>query len=143
MHFLQVVNGVQMLVVPVLIILQARVDKSQSSSQQQNYSGLDAQTLEEVRNDWCALVGDTDASSEASTIISDVIPMILLDSPSINNIVARPSKNRECIDQNADLNLSARYTEAIEKFIQNTNKSTPLQPTNLNRQTTEQTQCEP
>ena len=66
-------KGVQILIVPVLIILQARVDKG---STQQNYAGIDAQTLEEVRNDWCALVGDTDASSEASTVISDVIPMV-------------------------------------------------------------------
>ena len=66
-------KGVQIFIVPVLIILQARVDKG---SAQQNYAGIDARTLEEVRNDWCALVGETDVSSEASTVISDVIPMV-------------------------------------------------------------------
>ena len=66
-------KGVQIFIVPVLIILQARVDKG---STQQNYAGIDAQALEEVRNDWCALVGETDVSSEASTVISDVIPMV-------------------------------------------------------------------
>ena len=116
---------------PVVVILQARVDKGlnstaqqqqqqhqQQQQQQQSYIGPEAQTLEEVRSDWCALVGDTDATSEASTVISDVIPMILLDSPSLNMIPQKPSKIRECIDQNLDLKLSYRYSEVINRLQQ-------------------------
>ena len=119
---------------PVLAILQNRVDRCQS--QQQSYCGPDASTLEEVRNDWCALVGDTDATTEASTIISDIIPIILLDSnTSVASFATQTSKNRECIDQALEMSLADRYTDIVSKFQLRTNPRQALQvasPINLN-----------
>ena len=54
-------SGVQSLIVPVLVILQKRVDQPQRNNQQA-FASVDAQVLEEVRNDWCALVGAPGAS---------------------------------------------------------------------------------
>ena len=45
--YFQVLNGVQSLIVPVLVILQTRVDRQQRNNQQ-SYNSIDAQTLEEV-----------------------------------------------------------------------------------------------
>lgn len=121
---------------PVLVILQSRVDRCQN--QQQSYCGPDASTLEEVRNDWCALVGDTDATTEAATIISDIIPIILLDSnTSVANNALQTFKNRECVDQAMEMSLANRYSEVVSKFQLRTNPRQALQTastTNLNSQ---------
>lgn len=113
-------NGVQTLVVPVLVILQNRVDHQQRNNQQQSgYNSVDAQFLEEVRNDWCALVGDGEMGNEAAAIVSEIIPIILLDSSQNSNMSQVPpvtSKNRDSVNQTVELNLASRYVDVINQF---------------------------
>lgn len=111
--FFKVINGVQTFIVPVLVILQNRVDHQQRN--QNGYNGLDAQTLEEVRNDWCALVGDTEMTSEASTLVSEIIPIVLLDTPV--GPVSQASKNRDSVNQTEELNLAAHYATVVEQYL--------------------------
>lgn len=102
----------QTFIVPVLVILQNRVDHQQRN--QNGYNGLDAQTLEEVRNDWCALVGDAEMSSEASTFVSEIIPIVLLDTP-VGPVSAGASKNS--VNQTDELNLANHYATVVEQYL--------------------------
>ena len=127
--FLQVKGYVRELVVPVLFILQSCVDKQQNSG----YNGLDSQTLEEVRTDWCALVGETETTNEASNVISEIIPMILLDSTNggpngVGDKSSTTSKNSSVISQPMEMSLSARYKQVVEKLrsISETSSTTNL-----------------
>jgi len=129
---------VRELVVPVLFILQSCVDKQQNT--QPGYTGLDSQTLEEVRTDWCALVGETDISNEASNVISEIIPMILLDAASTgsngqagmtDNAATTVSKNSSVISQSLEMSLSARYKEVVQGNL-NRSSSETTSSTNLN-----------
>ena len=115
-------SGVQSLIVPVLVILQKRVDQPQRNNQQA-FASVDAQVLEEVRNDWCALVGDVSINDEASAVVTEIIPIVLLDpsaTPANNTNVAaaqiQTSKNRESVNQMVELNLAKRYVEVVQKF---------------------------
>ena len=113
--------------VPVLFILQSCVDKQQNSG----YNGLDSQTLEEVRTDWCALVGETETTNEASNVISEIIPMILLDSTNggpNGDKSSTTSKNSSVISQSMEMSLSARYKQVVEKLrsISETSSTTNL-----------------
>ena len=103
-------ESIRDLVVPVLYILQACVNKQQSN--QQGYNELDAQTLEEVRNDWCSLVGETDTANEGSNVISEIIPMILLDETT-STMEQHTSKNRDSVSQAMEMSLAARYKEVV------------------------------
>ena len=125
--FFQVKGYVRELVVPVLFILQSCVDKQQNSG----YNGLDSQTLEEVRTDWCALVGETETTNEASNVISEIIPMILLDSTNggpNGDKSSTTSKNSSVISQSMEMSLSARYKQVVEKLrsISETSSTTNL-----------------
>ena len=125
--FLQLKGYVRELVVPVLFILQSCVDKQQNSG----YNGLDSQTLEEVRTDWCALVGETETTNEASNVISEIIPMILLDSTNggpNGDKSSTTSKNSSVISQSMEMSLSARYKQVVEKLrsISETSSTTNL-----------------
>ena len=114
-------ESVKELVVPVLQILQACVNKS---NQVQGYNGLDAQTLEEVRNDWCSLVGETDTANEGSNVISEIIPMILLDHETSTNSMAeqQTSKNRDSVSQSMDMSLATRYKEVVSHLLKSNTK---------------------
>ena len=108
-------NGVQTLIVPVLVILQNRVDHPQRN-QQQSFGGVDAQVLEEVRNDWCALLGDSETSNEASAVVTEIIPIVLLDASTTPAKSAQTSRNRESVNQAVELNLASRYAEVVQKL---------------------------
>ena len=123
-------NGVQTLIVPVLMILQNRVDHQQRN---QAFGGVDAQVLEEVRNDWCALCGNEQMNPEASAVVTEIIPIVLLDASATNTAavaanVVQTSKNRESVNQAVEMNLAKRYVETVQKF--GTNRS--QQSSNLN-----------
>ncbi len=104
----------QTLVVPVLVILQTRVDHQQRNHQH-GYSGIDAQTLEEVRKDWCDLLGDGETGPEAAAVVTEIIPFIL-DSNSNNAPVMQTCKNRESVNLVTDLNLANRYVEVVKQY---------------------------
>ena len=114
-------SGVQSLIVPVLVILQNRVDQPQRNNQQ-SFGGVDAQVLEEVRNDWCAMVGDVSMNDEASAVVTEIIPIVLLDASATpaNNTTnvekQATSKNRESVNMTLELNLAKRYSEVVQKF---------------------------
>ena len=112
--------------VPVLYILQACVNKQQSN--QQGYNGLDAQTLEEVRNDWCSLVGETDTANEGSNVISEIIPMILLDETSTGSMDQHTSKNRDSVSQAMEMSLAARYKEVVCNLSKSSTKTPHCEP---------------
>ena len=111
----QVVNRVQTLIVPVLVILQNRVD-AQQRNHQQAHVGIDAQTLEEVRNDWCALVGDSETTNEASAVVTEIIPIVLLDASAASSSASQgvtSSKNRDSVNLTVDLTLANRYVDVV------------------------------
>ena len=107
---------VQQLIVPGLTILQTRINNGLSMSA--------AQTLEDIRNDWCALLGDakTDAGTNALT---EVLTFVLEEAS--QQLPDRPSKNGEFVNLNADLKLSVKYKEMLHRLQQELNESQNIQ----------------
>ena len=128
-------NGVQTLIVPVLVILQNRVDHPQRN-QQQSFGGVDAQVLEEVRNDWCALLGDAETSNEASAVVTEIIPVVLLDASTTPAKAAQTSRNRESVNQAVELNLASRYADVVQKL--GATRQTHHQPVHSNLNSSQQ-----
>ena len=62
-ELLEVNKNVRQLIVPVLILLQTRISQASNSmsntSPQNQGAAQAARTLEDVRSDWCALLGKT------------------------------------------------------------------------------------
>ncbi len=115
------VNAVQTLIVPVLGILQARMNRDTTARSNQAHQGIEAKTIEEIRDAWCGLLGDANVSPQATTVISDIIPMILEPEVSSSTGSGKPqqtSKNRDSVDLHADLTLANRYTEVVNVHIQ-------------------------
>merc|ERR1739844_567641 len=70
----------------------------------------------EVRNDWCALLGDAETSNEASAVVTEIIPIVLLDASTTPAKSAQTSRNRESVNQAVELNLASRYTDVVQKI---------------------------
>ena len=91
---------VQQLIVPGLTILQTRINNGMSMSA--------AQTLADIRNDWCALLGD--AKDDAGTsALTEVLTFVLEEA------------------SNADLKLSTKYKEMLARLQQELNESQNIQ----------------
>ena len=70
-----------------------------------------------MRSEWCALVGITSTSNEGSTVITEIMNMILLEPNMSSTAAAATSKNRESVNQAVELNLASRYTDVVAQLV--------------------------
>jgi len=119
-ELLEVNKNVRQLIAPVLILLQTRISQASNSmsntSPQNQGAAQAARTLEDVRSDWCALLGEADASSKAGAAISDILRMVL--EPPMDTVGEKASKKRRdmSVEHSADLMLSQRYMDVRQQL---------------------------
>ena len=75
-------------------------------------SALTSRTLEEVRGQWCQLLGDTEDPSRQE--LSDILTAVL-EPPVPKDFDAGKFKNLD-MNQQTDLNLASAYKEAYKQM---------------------------
>ena len=111
---------VQQLVVPGLSILQTRKNSGMSLSV--------GQTLEEIRADWCALLGEA-SSEDGTTALTEILTFVLEEGS--QQLPLRLSKNGEFVNLNADLKLSMKYKDILSQLQHRLNESQNIQHQNI------------
>lgn len=113
----EVIKQVRYLVVPVLILLEKRIVA-------QPESGSDKQCLEDVRGQWCALLGDQDMPQDSLT---EVLSIVLEPPPEACPTLLK-FKNSEFIELQADLKLGDRYSNAVKNASEMVRAALDQQP---------------
>ena len=115
----EVQQKMEQLVVPVLYVLQQRASRQEQrkaqgpeSSTVLEMSALTSRTLEEVRGQWCQLLGDTEDPSRQE--LSDILTAVL-EPPVPKDFDAGKLKNLD-MNQQTDLNLASAYKEAYKQM---------------------------
>lgn len=126
----EVRQSVEHLIVPVLAILQDRVNRASAHNidvlaSDDHSLKLCTDTLEEVRSNWCSLLGDEAMANNVA--VSDMLAMVLeppaAAAPSAQKAMETEqlpsfSKNVNNISQEEDLRLSDDYRAALAKLAE-------------------------
>ena len=113
-HLETVRRNVNMLLVPVLHLLQQRVCREQQQLSEDATpsvaGGNAARALEDARGQWCSLLGEPDLAPEVGDLLQ-----LILEPPAPKDLDAK-SRNCDHISQKDDLALADRYDEATQRL---------------------------
>ena len=108
-----VLKSLKQNVVPVIYALQKRITNRVEGRE----TSEDAACLEEVRGQWCCLLGDGEVVPEASKAISDVLSLVLEPPPEFcQNFTKLPAADK--LNQKTDYELASKYRETLKKALE-------------------------
>lgn len=119
----EVQEAIHQLICPALHILDSRQTKEKkrdpgAAEQQSQFTSL----MEDIRGQWCGMLGDEQIPKESESLVSDLLTVILeTPAPTKEQEGKMLTRNRDHIDQQMDLSMAMNYREALRKGTEKCN----------------------